>query len=193
MRARIVEAAERIVVEEGVVALTTRALAKAAGCAEGTLYVHFPDRLAIISAIFEAHWPDATGALEQLQARVGHGDVAGNLCATLRRIRDFLLALDPIMAGIMSDPEMSQTLQTRWCDMGVGPKSVADGIASYLAAERHIRRIPRRVDPEAASEALLGFLFFSKAAARFDPARSRELTERRLNWLVATLLGGSDD
>lgn len=193
MRGRIVSAAERIVSEEGVVALTTRALARATGCAEGTLYVHFPDRLAIISAIFERHWPQATQALEELQSGVGQGDVVQNLCATLSRIREFLLALDPIMAGIMADPAMCHSLQGRWAELDVGPQAVASAVAAYIAGERAIGRVGAKVDAQAASEALLGFLFYSKAATRFGPERPERLTESRLQWVVETLVGGGDD
>ena len=70
MRARIVDAAERIIVENGVVAATTKAVAREAGCAEGSLYVHFPDRVAIFSAIFEKRWPVASEAFAELQARM---------------------------------------------------------------------------------------------------------------------------
>lgn len=192
MRTRIVDAAERIVADKGVVALTTRALARAANCAEGTLYVHFPDRLAIISAVFEGHWPKAAGALDELQTKVGQGRVIDNLCATLERIRDFLVALDPIMAGLMADPALCQTLQSRWCEIDVGPKAVADRIADYIRLERNIGRAPAAVDPEAASEVLLGFLFYAKAATRFSPERPAGLTERRLHWVVATILGQGD-
>ncbi|HEX8233923.1 MAG TPA: TetR/AcrR family transcriptional regulator [Caulobacteraceae bacterium] len=193
MRARIVEAAERIVAGQGVVALTTRALAQGAACAEGTLYVHFPDRLAIISAIFERHWPQATEALDQLQTQVGAGRVVDNLCATLERIRDFLVALDPIMAGVMADPTLCHTLQGRWCELGVGPQAVAVRLAAYIARERAIGRVAAKVDPDAASEALLGFLFYSKAATRFWPDRPQHLTEARLHWVVETLVGDGGD
>jgi AcrR family transcriptional regulator len=63
MRERIVDAAEQVLVEQGARAATTRTLARAAGCAEGTLYVHFPDRFAIFSAVFEKRWPIVADAM----------------------------------------------------------------------------------------------------------------------------------
>src|SRR5690242_16526813 len=100
MRARIVDAAERIVVTDGVVAATTKAVSREAGCAEGTLYVHFPDRVAIFVAIFEKRWPLASEAFARLNTQAGEGSVVGNLASALQAVRDFLVALEPLIAGI---------------------------------------------------------------------------------------------
>jgi AcrR family transcriptional regulator len=55
----ILDATERIISKRGLSRATTKEIAKAAGCAEGTLYVHFPDQMQIFATIFERRLPAA--------------------------------------------------------------------------------------------------------------------------------------
>ncbi|MEU5311360.1 TetR family transcriptional regulator [Streptomyces sp. NPDC021562] len=59
--ARVLEAAERVLVAEGVQALTTTRVAAAAGVSVGSLYQYLPDRDAIVDAL-------AAGYFAQLEA-----------------------------------------------------------------------------------------------------------------------------
>ncbi len=186
MRARIVDAAERIIVENGVVAATTKAVAREAGCAEGTLYVHFPDRVAILVAIFDKRWPVASEAFAELGAQVGQGSVVGNLTQALYRVRDFLVALEPLIAGVKSDPMISRALHERWCELNLGPQMLVQEITGYVAGEKALGRVSPEVDPDTVAETLLGFLFFSMGKAKFNPGSSGDLTEGRLAAVIRT-------
>jgi AcrR family transcriptional regulator len=53
--ARVLEAADRLLAEEGVEALTTTRVAAAAGVSVGTLYQYLPDRDAITEALAEGY------------------------------------------------------------------------------------------------------------------------------------------
>jgi AcrR family transcriptional regulator len=186
MRGRIIDAAERIIVEGGVVAATTKAVAREAGCAEGTIYVHFPDRLSIFSAIFEKRWPMAAEALEALRSAAGSGDVVGNLTGALQKVTSFLVALEPLIAGIKSDPTVSRSLHERWCQIEVGPQVLVESLTSYLAAERAAGRVAAGIEPELAAETLLGFVFFSLGKAKFSPGSSQVHTEAQLRKVICT-------
>jgi len=186
MRSRIVDAAERIIVENGVVAATTKAVAREAGCAEGTLYVHFPDRVAILAAIFDKRWPLASEAFAELGERVGEGSVVANLTRALYRVRDFLAALEPLIAGIKSDPSISRALHDRWCELNLGPQQLVQEITTYVAGEKALGRVSPEVDPDTVAETLLGFLFFSMGKAKFNPGSTGELSEERLAAVIRT-------
>jgi AcrR family transcriptional regulator len=192
MRARIVDAAERIVVKDGVVAATTKAVAREAGCAEGTLYVHFVDRVSIFVAIFEKRWPVASEAFARLNAHAGEGSVVGNLACALHAVRAFLVALEPLIAGIKSDPAMSRALHDRWCAMDVGPQQLVKEITAYIEQERELGRIEPVVDSETLAETLLGFLFFTLGKAKFSPGSSAELSSERLSRVIATNVRARD-
>lgn len=185
MRARIVDAAERIVVGDGVVAATTKAVAREAGCAEGTLYVHFPDRVAIFAAIFEKRWPVASEAFSDLNAGAGEGSVVSNLAQALYRVRDFLAALEPLIAGVKSDPMISRALHERWCELHLGPQVLVEEITAYLAREKALGRISAEADPDTVAETLLGFLFFSMGKSKFSPGASDDVSEERLRSVIA--------
>jgi AcrR family transcriptional regulator len=193
MRARIVDAAERIIVEAGVAAATTKAVAREAGCAEGTLYVHFADRLAIFSAIFEKRWPMASEALSDLQARAGSGSVVANLACGLQAVRDFLVSLEPLIAGVKSDPVIGRALHDRWCQLDVGPQRLVQELTAYIARERDLGRIAPTTDPETVAETLLGFLFFTLGKAKFSPGASAELSVERLSQVIATNVRPRDE
>ncbi len=52
-RRQILEAAERVFRAKGLAGATTREIARDAGCAEGTIYLHFEDRMALFSAVLD--------------------------------------------------------------------------------------------------------------------------------------------
>ncbi len=51
-RERLIDAAEQLIRERGIGAVTTKAVARATGLAEATLYRHFPDKTALLLAVF---------------------------------------------------------------------------------------------------------------------------------------------
>ncbi len=61
-RRRLLEAATRLFAERGLHAVTSAAIARAAGVATGTFYLHFPDKQALFREI-------AFGALDELRGR----------------------------------------------------------------------------------------------------------------------------
>ncbi|MFE9017841.1 TetR family transcriptional regulator [Streptomyces sp. NPDC007808] len=64
--ARVLQAAERILVDEGVEALTTTRVAAEAKVSIGSLYQYLPDRDAIIDALAAGYFARLEGAMDQL-------------------------------------------------------------------------------------------------------------------------------
>ncbi|ANK81654.1 MAG: hypothetical protein TEF_13255 [Rhizobiales bacterium NRL2] len=62
-RAQLLEAAQGVFMERGLDGATMRAIAEAAGCAVGTLYLHFADKEAMYAALLE-------DSLDELAAQV---------------------------------------------------------------------------------------------------------------------------
>ncbi|WP_372662739.1 TetR/AcrR family transcriptional regulator [Amycolatopsis kentuckyensis] len=80
--ARVLEAADRLLAEEGVEALTTTRVAAAAGVSVGTLYQYLPDRDAITEALADgylARLEDLMTAFTDQAARETWGDPVGLL------------------------------------------------------------------------------------------------------------------
>src|SRR5271156_2219046 len=78
-RRQILEAAERVFRSKGLAKATTREIARDAGCADGTLYLHFDDRLSLFSALLDECLPDVRESLHQLKDLVGKRTVRRNL------------------------------------------------------------------------------------------------------------------
>src|SRR5882724_268568 len=57
MRQQILAATERVIQEKGLARVTTREIARAAGCSEGTLYKHFEDKEDLFLAVIHAYIP----------------------------------------------------------------------------------------------------------------------------------------
>ena len=57
LRRRIIEAADTLIREHGIAGATTREIARAAGCAEGSIYVHFEDKIDLVIAVIVEREP----------------------------------------------------------------------------------------------------------------------------------------
>ena len=94
-RQRILDAAKRVVREKGLVGATTREITREVGCAEGTLYVHFADRVDLFLALLRQSLPPMTEPLRELQYLAGRGTVRGNLEKVAAPFYDAYLTLFP--------------------------------------------------------------------------------------------------
>jgi AcrR family transcriptional regulator len=160
-KSRIVDAAEKIISKRGLARATTKEIAKTAACAEGTLYVHFRNQMQIFAAVFERRLPAAADALKTLQAQAGKGDVTDNLVAALLGVAKFLEEVMPILAGALADPALGKAFRATWSEFGFGPENFIVRLTSFVRSEQERGRIPSGTKAEIASEALVGFLFYS--------------------------------
>jgi AcrR family transcriptional regulator len=80
-RRRIIEAAWRLALKNGLRATTMEALAREAGLAKGTLYAHFPDKEAVFDGVVGDHLVELAAAFDRGMA--GKGPVAERIGAAL--------------------------------------------------------------------------------------------------------------
>ncbi len=124
-RARILCAAEDLVIRDGVSKLTLDAAAHEAGVSKGGILYHFPSRAALVSAMVERFVVSFDADLDRYGANGGGpGDFTrGYLRATLapsevpgdapRDNRDQRLG-GALLAGVASDPELLTPLRDRF-------------------------------------------------------------------------------
>jgi AcrR family transcriptional regulator len=155
-RAQLVDAAERVLRAKGLARATTKEIAREAGLAEGTLYLHFADKLDLVRAVHERLLPAFIEVLRHLPARAGTGTVEANLTelarSALRLYRDLL----PLGSSLFADPELLERFRALLARQGGGPHRAWEPVVAYLRAEQALGRVAAGADPAAATLLLLG-------------------------------------
>jgi AcrR family transcriptional regulator len=191
-RAQLVDAAERVLRSKGLARATTREIAREAGCAEGTLYLHFADKLDLVRAVHEKLLPAFVEVVRHLPERAGTRTVEENLTDlagwALRLYRDML----PLGSSLFADPELLGRFRDRLAERGGGPHRAWEPVVAYLRAEQGLGRVAADADPAAAALLLLGAceqLMFVELMTGPEtlPFRDRPAPAAEL---VATLLAG---
>jgi len=72
----ILAATARVILRRGFDAMTTNAVAEAAGVSIGSLYQYFPNKEALVAALIERHVEEMSGAVATKLARVGQLPIA---------------------------------------------------------------------------------------------------------------------
>lgn len=157
-RARLIEATVAVVRDMGYAHASTRAIAEAAGVAEGTIYRHFPDKAALFFAAALESDAAVMDWVAGLPDRAGSGTVEGNLVEVLARLAELRDRVIPLELAIASDPELTAQ-RRRAAASTAGPPGPPVAITTYLAAEQRLGRVRADVDPATAAVVILATLF----------------------------------
>ena len=159
-RARLIEATSQVVREVGYARATTRAIAEAAGVAEGTIYRHFPHKAAMfLAAVLEQNGP-VIEWVSRLPARAGQATVESNLVDCLYRLASLRDQMLPLELALLADPELArQRKQTAPLRPEGRPLGPPEFIAEYLAAEQKLGRVRADVAADRVAVVILATLF----------------------------------
>src|SRR4029450_4098331 len=134
-RAQLVDAAERVLRSRGLARATTKEIAREAGCAEGTLYLHFADKLDLVRAVHEKLLPAFVEVVRHLPGRAGTRTVEANLTelahSALRLYRDML----PVGSSLFADPELLRRFRSRLAEQGARAHPACEPVGAYLRGE----------------------------------------------------------
>jgi AcrR family transcriptional regulator len=160
--------------------------------ADGTLYVHFNDRIDLFLALIQDHLPPFVEPLKRLQERVGRRTVRANLTEVLEAAMVWHQDLLPIFAAVSADPQLRIALSERLKERGDGPHRAVQAVERYLIAERTLGRIHPKSDAKAASLLLFSASHFWNSAMHGidnDLGFSRQrLIKDIINALIAGLV-----
>jgi AcrR family transcriptional regulator len=159
-RLKLIEATSRVVSDVGYAHATTRAIAQAAGVAEGTIYRHFPDKAAMfVAAVLERNNP-VIEWVSRLPGRAGQDTVESNLVDCLHRLSSLRDQMLPLELALLADPELARQRRQAAPALPEGqPAGPPEFIAAYLAAEQALGRVRADVLPERVAIIILATLF----------------------------------
>lgn len=155
-RQLILDGAKKVVREKGLAGATTREIARAVGVADGTLYVHFTDRVELFLALLRQSLPPMTGPLRELEYLAGRGTVRGNLKAVVRGALGFMQEIVPLAASLFAEPEMLRAHQEELQRRNEGPHISMAAVENYIRAEQRLGRVDKRVNPKIVYVLLFG-------------------------------------
>ena len=188
LRSELIDAAARLLRTAGVASLTTREIAREAGCSDGALYTHFPTKSDLLMAVCEERLPDLRGEIGSLVSRVGSSTVERNLEAIIHTTQAFMAELIPITNAVASDPELRARHRERFVGGVIPPRRTIDALADYIAAEQRIGRVDPRISPRVFASLLTGACFsaasveyvFGESAHGLEPDKYARALARAL-------------
>jgi AcrR family transcriptional regulator len=157
-RARILDAAARLMRTAGLTRTTTKEIAREAGCSEATLYKHFRDKEDIFVRVLRERVPSFVDLLAGLPEQAGEGSVVEHLEDVARRGVLFYREMVPMAGALLASPELLAAHLAK-LDPEVGPQMPTRSLAAYLRAEQRRGRMAASVDADAAAALLVGACF----------------------------------
>jgi AcrR family transcriptional regulator len=151
LRGHLIATAEQMMGEQGSAGLTVRAIARAAGVADGVLYNHFADKEELLAAALRAHVDRVQRGLGLLP-EAGAGEVETNLRTYLGRGLALHQAVLPVFAGLLGQP----AVLARFAESDQGERDWRDRLGDYLRAERNLGRLAPDAQVDAAVAMLVG-------------------------------------
>jgi len=190
-RRAILDAAEELIRCRGMGGATTRAIAERAGCAEGTIYRHFPDKHTLICEIVHGSFPGFSELMESLPARAGTGSVRETLEEVGTNALAFFRNAIPLVAGPLGDPELLLQQRQFFIEGHTGPLVTFQALTAYLVREQQLGRISTRASAPHVTRLLFGAFFgqaFVEAIVGEDAVLGPD--HEFVSASVAALIGG---
>src|SRR5438128_7406228 len=101
---RLIAAAEELLAETSPAAITTRALAKAAGVSDGVLYNHFEDKSAVVVAALVRRFSALVESFHAALPTPGETSLQASLEAVALQLVDLSTNAAPLFAKLLGDP-----------------------------------------------------------------------------------------
>jgi AcrR family transcriptional regulator len=154
LRERILDATLEVIRERGMARTRTNAIARAAGCAEGSIYRYFSGKPELLHEVVRTRLPRLIDVLLGLPRRAGTGTVRANLLEVALAASAFYEEVVALYAGVIADAELLDQRSNLFL-RELEADQAAGALADYLRAEQQLGRIHEDADPDAAAQLLL--------------------------------------
>ena len=188
LREQLLDAAERLLADRQVSAITTRDIARAAGLSVGVLYNYFADKNDLIVAALLRRYEAQLAVFEADLPAAGEGDIEANLVRYAEAL--FALASEtlPSIAGLVSDPALMHRFVAEIHGPEFGMQRTLGQIAAYLVAEQRLGRLGE-FDVAAAVTAFAGSMIALGIQAMVGGSAPDD-ARAQIPVVVRTLVGG---
>lgn len=163
LRAYLITTAARVIAAQGTAHLTVRAIARAAGVADGVLYNHFADKEELLAHALRAHVRTVESGLGTLP-EPGTGTVAENLRGYIRYGLALHRAILPAFTGLLAQPRVL----AGFAGLAEPGGEWRDRLTGYLRAERALGRLAPDAEVDAAAAMIVGVCHETVLTALFQ-------------------------
>ncbi len=164
LRERILDATLQVICQRGMARTRTSAIARAAGCSEGSIYRYFAGKPELFQEVLRTRLSSLLDALPGLPMRAGSATVEANLAEVARAALSFYGEVVPLYAGLYADSELLADQRSQVVGGDLSPNRAVGGLADYLRAEQRLGRVRPQADPVAVARLVfsscLGESFF---------------------------------
>ncbi|MDH2426658.1 TetR/AcrR family transcriptional regulator [Sphaerisporangium sp. TRM90804] len=191
-RRRIIDAAEHLMRTLGLARVTTKEIAREAGCSEAALYRHFTSKEELFVTVLQERLPGLSALLAELTNDPGDRAIEDCLAEIARTATLFYEESMPIGLSLFAEPSLLERHRERLRELDAGPHKLLEALAGYLRALRAGGRIRADADPDSAAALLLGACYQRAFLRQFmGPAASPPPPlETFAAGLARTVLGG---
>jgi AcrR family transcriptional regulator len=190
-RNSILEAAERLILNGGMGSATTKEIARAAGCAEGSIYRHFEDKHALFMELVGTRYAGFFDLVRSLPERAGTSTVRRNLEEFATSAIDFYYGIVPMVGGALAEHDLLREQRDYFHRQDTGPMKIIRSLSEYLRREQREGRVAERVSVPHAAEMVIGSCFSHAFLLRFlGEGTITEPNEHFVKELVKTALRG---
>lgn len=184
VREQLFDAAERILLQEGPSALTSRAVTTEAGCAKGVLHRHFEDFDGFLAELVLDRVERMDPQFATLRESAGTGTIVDNITDALTALFESVaVAIVPLITFRFA---LRVRLRRTWPAGVPILTDAATMISAYLTAERDLGRIAADADIDSLAPTLIGAGHLLFADRKSAPPEAD--TVRRM---VTTVLAGA--
>ena len=183
---KILEATDRLIRGKGLARVRTKEIAREAGVAEGTLYVHFPNKEDLFLAVVKKNSPEFAATVRPELAGTRELEVA--LAEVARAAMSYYEKLISMAAPLFADAELLERQREAIAGQPGGPYRIYERVAVYVEAEQRLGRVKEGLDALSVAALILGPCFqytFTRQFLGEDPLPIKE--ERFVEDLAKTL------
>jgi AcrR family transcriptional regulator len=186
---RILEAADRLMRGRGLARVRTREIAREAGVAEGTLYVHFPHKEDLFLAVVRKNTPEFAESVRPELA--GKRALDASLAEVARAAMGYYGKLLSMAVPLMADADLLERQREAIAGQPGGPYRIYERVAAYVEAEQHLGRIEEGLDALSVAAIVLGPCFQYAFTRQFLGEDPLPVTEERFVGNLAKTLAAS--